>query len=308
MQTEQALQYFRDYLAIERNYSHYTIEWYSADLNEFFDFLEHQDLLPDHSTEHVDKFSVRLFLNHLNQNKLQKSSISRKIASLRAFFKYMNYRGYLTANPMKQIAGIKKDKKLPECISENELHDLFTRVLIDPDQNPRNIFLSKRNRAIFELFYSTGIRCAELLGMTLKSIDSYHRQIKVLGKGSKERIIPFGDSTYQALKDYVEIWEMWRLQNRLHCEYLFVNYKGGWLSRVGLEKMIHHYLIKVSLAKKLSPHILRHSFATHLLNNGADLRAVKELLGHSSLSTTQIYTHLSIDKLKEIYKQAHPRA
>ncbi|MBP7461762.1 MAG: site-specific integrase, partial [Candidatus Delongbacteria bacterium] len=161
MQADQALRNFRDYLAIERNYSPYTVEWYTNDLNEFFDFLEEQKLMPEKSLERVDKISVRLFLNHLNQQKLQKNSISRKIASLRAFFKFMNYRGYLPANPMKQIAGIKKDKKLPECISENELHDLFTRVLEDPDQNPRSVFLTKRNRAIFELLYSTGIRCAE---------------------------------------------------------------------------------------------------------------------------------------------------
>ncbi len=296
---------FRRYLTIERNYSPHTIKNYIADITACFQYLSDQNYIRDEQVELIDKFVLRIYINYLSQRKLKKSSISRKIASLKTFYRFLKTRHVIRDNPTSHIAAIKKEKRLPEYIDENEMFQLFNQVLNEEANHPKDPFLILRNQLIFELLYSTGIRCSELLGLSQLSVDFYHQQIRVLGKGAKERIVPFGDAARKKLEQYLTPW---RSRRQGDHNFLFINYRGTPLSRVSLEKIVHRYLIKVSQAKRLSPHILRHSFATHLLNNGADLRAVKELLGHASLSTTQIYTHISIDKLKAIYKQAHPRA
>ncbi len=296
------------YLQNERNFSPNTIEAYVRDIVDFFIFIKTNNIIEDYNIEHIDKFVIRLYLNNLFSKNLTNTSISRKIYSLKAFFNYLKYVGLIEKNPMHLISNIKTEKKLPEYLSEHDMNELLTNIMNDPSKLPKNKFLALRDKLIIELFYNTGIRCSELLNLKVSDINFYELVIKVLGKGRKERIVPFSKNLLELFRQYINQWEILKMTKKIKTDFLIINYKGEHLSRYGLQKIVHKYLMFAASANHLSPHLLRHTFATHLLNNGADIRAVKELLGHSSLSTTQIYTHISIDKLKKIYKLAHPRA
>jgi site-specific recombinase XerD len=236
----------------------------------------------------------------LAESGLEMSSISRKLASLKAFFKFSVREGVIDNNPAVLVKSPKTKKRLPIVLSEEQISSVIESI-------DGKTFIAKRNKAILELFYSTGIRLSELISLNIGDLNFNKMTIQVLGKGNKERIVPFGDSAKSALLNYLEIrqnqFEKVRLENPL-----FISRGGSRIARQTVQMTVRKLLSKVSEEEHLSPHIFRHSFASHLLDRGADLNAVKDLLGHSSLSTTQLYTHIRIGKMKDVYKQAHPHA
>ena len=279
---------FLTYLEIEKNYSDHTIINYQIDLDEFFDFLNGQPF------KEVDYSVLRRYVAHIRQRNLKPRSVARKLSCLRSFFKYLHREGVIEKNPATLLLTPKLDKKLPMFLSEDE-----TVALLD---SPRQDKLSEwRDKAIFETLYSTGIRVSELVGLNENSVDMIGNIIRVMGKGKKERIVPIGEKAIEAIREY-------RAQRPGKSQALFLNKSGQRLSTRSIRNIINKHLHNTSILKKVSPHAIRHSFATHLLNRGADLRSVQELLGHQNLSTTQIYTHLTTEKLKSVYDQAHPRA
>jgi tyrosine recombinase XerC len=279
---------FLTYLEIEKNYSDHTIVNYRIDLDEFFEFLNGQ------SFKDVDYQMLRRFVAHIRQKNLKPRSVARKLSCLRSFFKFLHREGIVDKNPATLLMTPKLDKKLPVFLTEEE-----TLTLIETPQNDKLSDL--RDRAIFETLYSTGIRVSEIVGLNDNSVDMIGNIIRVMGKGKKERMVPIGDKAIEAIREYTA--------NRpSKSQALFLNKDGQRLTTRSIRHIINKHLHKTSILKKISPHAIRHSFATHLLNRGADLRSVQELLGHQNLSTTQIYTHLTTEKLKSVYDQAHPRA
>jgi len=246
----------------------------------------------------VNKLGVRHYLGMLSESGLAMTSITRKLASLKAFFKFHVRQGTITANPVALVKSPKTTKKLPIVLSEEQIAQLISEI-------PDDEFVPVRNKAILELFYSTGIRLGELIGLNLGDVLFYQMTIRVFGKGAKERFVPFGKKAEQAVQRYLHR----RRQDfgRVNLEdALFISNRNRRISRPTVQKMVTRLLQTISGQKHLSPHVLRHSFASHLLDRGADLNAVKDLLGHNSLSTTQLYTHIRIEKMKEVYRQAHP--
>ena len=299
---------FINYLGLTKNASEHTIRNYLSDLSQFADFLEgSKDFLFSEGkgidVNKVDNLIIRSYLGVLYQ-KNKKSSIARKLASLRSFFTFLLKEGYLNSNPAKAVSTPKQEKHIPAFLSVDEVF----RLLDAPEQ--RNI-LNIRNRAILEVLYSCGIRVSELTGLNFEDLDLNSGIIKVTGKGRKERYIPVGNKAVASLKEYLEVRE--ELENKGKGEAadiraVFLNARGGRLTSRSIGRIIDKYLIPSGILRNISPHCLRHTFATHLLDAGADLRAIQELLGHASLSTTQKYTHISIDKLMEVYDKAHPRS
>lgn len=230
-------------------------------------------------------------------SKYKKKSVARKISVLKAFFRYLKSKGHIKKNPASGLMFPKLPKPLPVNVTAPELETLL--------EEKGTINLRIFDKAVLELFYGTGIRLSELINLKMNDVNFYDNTIKVLGKGSKERIIPFGKKAYIALKNYLEIREICDLKN---SEYFFIDSKGNKLYPMKVQRIIKKDLSLVTKVNKKSPHTLRHSFATHLLDSGADIKSIQEMLGHSSLSTTQIYTHISLDKLKKAYKQSHPKA
>lgn len=279
---------FLSYLEIEKNYSEHTILNYKIDLEEFFDFLK------GISFKDIDYPVLRRYVAHIRARNLKPRSVARKLSCLRSFFKYLHREGIVDKNPAKLLMTPKLDKKLPNFLSEEE-----TLTLIESTDTDKSSEL--RDRAIFETLYSTGIRVSELVGLNEHSVDSIGNVIRVMGKGRKERIVPIGEKAIEALMAYAQV-------RSKKSGALFLNKTGGRLTTRSIRNIINKYIQRAGLHKKVSPHAIRHSFATHLLNRGADLRSVQELLGHMNLSTTQIYTHLTTEKLKSVYDQAHPRA
>ena len=297
---EEMVQNFLQYLSKERHYSPHTIKAYQIDLNQFFEFLINEKSEQDPiEIDHVCKEDVRSFLGDLLRMGMNTRTIARKMASLRAFFKYLIRTEKITVNPVTALASPKIEKRLPEFFREDEIRDVLRSVTTDSVQG-------LRDRSILELFYGTGMRLSELINMNTNDLDFHAGTVKVLGKGGKERIIPVGRNIRQSILTYFQNRNEYhpKTENRA----MFLNRFGERISARGVQRVVQRCLKKVSDKKKLSPHVLRHTFATHLLDHGADLEAVKELLGHVNLSTTQIYTHLTMDRLKQIYRQAHPRA
>lgn len=288
---------YSEYLLKEKNFSLHTITAYLHDVREFIFFLEseHQQVSPHEITYHL----VRSWIVKLSNDGLSAISINRKLASLKSFFKYLLRTKQITNNPFLKHKSLKISKKIQIPFSEIEVRQLFDVYFLDDD------FESLRNRLVIELFYSTGMRRAELINLKLNAVDFYSNTIKVLGKRNKERIIPLLQSTIDLLKMYLIKREEFR--NNSAVDLLILSKKGNKVSETFVYRLINDYFSSVSEKVKKSPHVLRHTFATHLLNNGADLNSVKELLGHASLSSTQIYTHSSLSELKKIYKEAHPR-
>ena len=283
---------FLNYIKSEKRYSDLTITSYKTDLVQFNSFLLNSFSITNPIK--VDFKIVRSWISSLVESDLQSSSINRKISALKSFYRFLEISDYSTHNPTLKIIAPKIAKKLPVFVEKSNINDLLDKDFFEND------FCGHRDKLIIEVFYFTGIRLSELLNIGLNDIDYINSSLKVLGKRNKERIIPLAYAILNKIKLFVK---KYNLDN-----YLFTNEYKNKLYPKKIYRIVNKYISLVSSAKKKSPHILRHSFATHMLNNGADLNAIKELLGHTSLSATQVYTHNSIAKLKAVYKQAHPRS
>ncbi|MFG0274023.1 MAG: tyrosine recombinase XerC [Phycisphaerales bacterium] len=322
---------FQSYLTEERHFSPYTAKCYGADLRQFLAFLiEDTGLQPDPSKEqaafqtrmngqattpngtitsvicHAQVEMVRGFLVHLADQQYSTATMARKIATLRSFYKWAHKRSFVDANPMTLIRTPKQAKRLPKVVSLEQIE----RLLAAPDDNE---VLGARDRAMLETLFSTGIRVSEIVDLTFEDLDETGEALLVRGKGRKERLVPLGSHALRAIRHYVQMVqrdprfrECWAPDRRERV--LFLNKHGGRISSRSVRRKLDKYLRAVGLDPSISPHTLRHSFATHLLENGADLRSVQELLGHQSLSTTQIYTHLTAQRMRDAYDDAHPRA
>lgn len=287
-------QYIKE-LSINKNYSENTIEAYKRDLDEYFLYLNSKNI----NYLNIDYEAIRKYLSFLNSKKDTNSTISRKISSLRGFYSYLRLNEIIMNNPFKLINLPKKEQKLPRFFYYNELEELF--YACDTSNS-----LGQRNLAILEVLYATGTRVSELINIKLQDINFNEKQIKVLGKGNKERIVFLGDYAVDALRDYLN--DGYLFLNKYNLDYVFLNHLGNKITRRGIEDILTKLIKKTSIDKKISPHMIRHSFATHLLNEGCDLESVQEMLGHESISATAIYTHVTDDRIKEIYFKAHPRA
>lgn len=299
---EKCLKRFTLHLGLERNLSDHTISAYENDLRQFMKFLRVQLACKKVNVKMIDKLSIRHFLSHLRAGGAKGTTLRRKLAAIRCFVKYLCLREDLDFNPAASIRMPPKEEHLPSFLDEVEVEKVL-------DLPARNGFYGLRDGAILELFYSTGVRLSELYGLDVSHMDLYGEAIKVRGKGKKERVVPLGGVAAKAVKAYLpERYRRLVRLNRVREPALFVNRFGTRLSRRGVQRLVRHYLERVCRLRQMSPHVLRHTFATHMLDRGADLRAVQELLGHSSLSSTQVYTHVTTDRLKRVYDQAHPRA
>jgi len=291
------IQSFLDYLKFEKRYSRHTVISYETDLTSFFDYLVSQyGEIPLNQLSHI---YIRSWLASLRDQELSGKTINRKISSLKSFFKFQLKTGSIQQTPMVKIIAPKNQKRLPGFVADKDMKTLFNHV-----EFPDN-WQGKTERLLMVLFYNTGMRLSEVINLKDSQLNPSNRTLKVLGKGNKERIIPISPDILNEIKKYQS--ERNSLLSNLP-DFLLINEKGKGLSPRSVYASVKKYLSLVTTIEKRSPHVLRHTFATHLMNNGADLNAVKELLGHSSLAATQVYTHNTIDKLKDIYKKAHPKA
>lgn len=290
---------FLSYLTNERNYSIQTVISYSKDIEKFFKFLEKEDI----AMEEVDQVVIRNFLTDELNNGLSKRSLKRELCALRHFYKFMVKRRYVKDNPFIFISSPKFEKKYPHFLYKDQV-----RQILDENKK-RTDFLAPRDQAILSTLYYTGMRASELVALTLQSINISQRYVRIMGKGKKERIVPFSSECQKDLDTYIKTTrkELER-KNKEEINTLFLNDRGGKLTTRGLEYILDEIEKKTGTFIDLHPHVLRHSFATHLLENGADLRIIQELLGHESLNTTQIYTHVTEESIKETYLASHPRA
>ncbi len=286
---------FLDYLRKERGYSEHTLSAYKSDLEQFTLFLK-KEVLPTSIAGALVKSNIRIYTYSLGEYGLRPKTVARKIASVKSLCRYCVKMKYLTANPAKALATPKLEKNLPVFLSKTQASQL--------NSVPAEGLEKIRNQAMAELFYGSGIRLSELFGLNIEDLDKRSMTILVMGKGGKERIVPVTKQAIGLITKYHDL----RVPGNGCRDPMFTNRKGGRLSRRQIERVISGLLTGISDSKKKSPHVLRHTFATHMLDSGADIRAVKELLGHSSLSTTQIYTHISREHLLKVYRQAHPRA
>lgn len=297
-QTHQFIQSYLDHLKYQKRYSRHTIVSYETDLIAFFDFVQLQ--FDENGLQKIKPAYIKTWLANLKGQGISSKTINRKISSLKTFFKYMLREQVITLSPMGTIISPKVSKRLPQYVEKADMETLFHSVEFPED------WAGKTEKMVLELLYNTGIRQAELIGLKEHNIDISNSSIKVLGKGSKERVIPVSNELIRSLQQYLADKKA-TLENA-DSTYLLVNEKGKKLYPKYVYLLVKKYLGYVTTIDKKSPHILRHTFATHLTNNGADLNAVKELLGHSSLAATQIYTHNTIERLKDIHKKAHPKA
>lgn len=293
-----AIAAFLEYLQFEKRYSQHTIIAYKTDLEQFFAFLISQYDQPPVSA--VTSIYIRSWLAEMRNDSITPKSLNRKISSLKSFFKYQVKMGEIKQSPTTTIVSPKSGRRLPSFVAENDMKTLEKHVeFVDT-------WKGRTDKLLLELFYATGMRLSELINLKESQVDQSNSQVKVLGKGNKERIIPVSKDLILELTAYMQNKK--QLLGETDSLNLFVNEKGKQLYPKYVYNVVKANLSKVTTISKKSPHVLRHTFATHLTNNGADLNAVKELLGHSSLAATQIYTHNTIDKLKDIYKKAHPKA
>jgi len=290
---------FLNFLQFEKRASDHTVISYRNDLEQFWNYL--QGAFPELEWKEVDAAIIRTWIITLMEEKIKPRSINRKISALKSFYKYHIKMGTFETNPMLQVYAPKVSQRLPQFVEEIDMEKLFTSDLFVES------FEGWRDRTLLELFYATGMRLSELRMLTFLDIDLYNNQVKVLGKRNKERIIPFGYSFKSIFSKYSELYHE-NFNTLSQNNFVFVNVKGKHLSPKNIYTIVRKYLDMITTIEKRGPHIIRHTFATHLLNRGADLNTIKELLGHSSLAATQVYTHNSIEKLKSIYQQAHPRA
>lgn len=286
---------YLDSLKYQKNYSDYTIESYLNDICEYLDYINSEGL----SFKDIEYSDIRFFLMYLKETKKDNnSSIDRKLSALRGFYKYMANEGIVKSNVFSLVSGPKKSKKLPRYFEYNELEEMFNV----PDDTP----LGQRDLLLLEMLYATGCRVGELVSMKVSDIDFGRRNILILGKGNKERYVTYGEYCEDALKKYLN--DGYKSLNKNNIDYLFLNNNGGALTERGVRYILDHIIKQTGINKNISPHMIRHSFATHLLNEGCDLLTVQKLLGHESIKATQIYTHVTTDRLKEVYYQSFPRA
>ena len=287
---------FFQYLQYEKRYSSHTITAYKSDLQSFSDFIKTQYEIDDISQ--VTHTFIRSWIVQLMDTEMKSKSINRKISTLKSYYKFLQREGEIKQSPMLKVISPKVPKRLPQFVDESGMEKLLTEVDFE------NSFEGIRDRLILELFYATGIRVSELVNLKTADVNISGMQIKVLGKRNKERIIPISDHLISLMKLYLDE------KNHIigNNEFYFCNSKGEAIYTKYIYRLVKSELSNVTTIQKRSPHVLRHTFATHMLNNGADLNAIKEILGHSSLAATQVYTHNSIEKLKNIYKQAHPKS
>ncbi|XJZ28488.1 tyrosine recombinase XerC [Bacillota bacterium Lsc_1132] len=292
------LKLFVEYLQMEKNSAKYTIEHYQYEIREFLMFMTEQAIDDVRDVQYID---ARLYLTVLFERKLARKTVAKKISCLRSFYKFLLREKYVEENPFALVTIPKAEKRLPEFFYENELQLLFQAC---ESETP----LGQRNKALLELLYATGIRVSECCQIQLNDLDFYLSTVFVHGKGRKDRYVPFGSQAKVALELYINSGRKKLLSEKNANDTLFVNYRGGSLSTRGVRKILDGMIEKSALNSRIHPHMLRHSFATHLLNNGADLRSVQELLGHAFLTSTQVYTHVTNEHLRKTYMAHHPRA
>jgi len=295
MRLESAIAAFLRYLKDERNASPHTVRECGADLRDFTVYLE-ELAGPRPDPKAIDHLTLRAYLAQLHDRGLSKTSASRRLAALRSFFRFLCREGVLTTSPARPLLSPRVERRIPSRLEEADAG----RLVEVPGEKP----LALRDRAILELLYATGLRCSELVGLDISDLDQANRMVRVLGKGSKERVVPYG----QAARDSVARYLSARLAHNAGSEALFVNSRGGRLTDRSVRRLVARRVRQVALEQRVSPHTLRHAFATHLLERGADLRAIQELLGHARLSTTQRYTHLNVRQILESYRKSHPKA
>ena len=282
---------FCDYLLIDKHYSKNTIESYKRDLLKFYEYNSVNDL------QSIGKDEVKEYLKHLNEDNMNERSIARNISALKSFYKFLIIEKVIKDNPLDSISSPKLGKKLPNTLTEEDINKLLDIKLVDN--------YSYRNKAMLELMYATGLRVSELVNLKVYDVNLEEAVVKTMGKGSKERIIPIGDYALNALKVYINEYRSTFFKREVN-DYLFLNNHGKPMTRQGFFKIIKSLALEQGIKKDFSPHTLRHSFATHLLKHGADLIIIQELLGHSDVSTTQIYTHMSNEQLEKTFKNYHP--
>lgn len=302
---KQLIEKYVRYLKIERNASEYTIVSYQTDLNQLYVFCKKQlnKQNEEITVDQVTRYILRLWMGELSEKKLTRNTIARKTAAARSFFKYCFKRGYISYNPAQLLILPRREHKIPQTMTVDNIEDMLNLVEMD---TPWNI----QQKAILELFYGTGIRLSELVNLKIMDIDFRQQQIKIIGKGAKERIVPIGTKATTYLKLHLK--NRRKLYSKATDE---KDYKSVFLTKRGkkiypraVQRMVKYFINMVSEITQKSPHVLRHSFATHMLDRGADIRVIKEFLGHANLSATQIYTHTSVEHLRKVYESAHPRA
>lgn len=291
------LDLFIEYLQIEKNSSQHTVTNYRIDIDDFVLFMKQQGLDQFAAVSYVH---VRHYLTILHEKEYARRSVARKVSALRSFYRFLLREERISQNPFSFASLPKRNQRLPKFFYKEELEELFT---VSDLSKP----LGQRNQALLEMFYGTGIRVSECCSLSLKDVDLGIETILVKGKGRKERYVPIGSYALEALERYLADGRPTLMKTK-HHDSIFVNYKGDPITGNGVRKVLQDMIKKTSLTMHITPHMLRHTFATHLLNEGADLRAVQELLGHSDLSATQIYTHVTKDRLQQLYKTYHPRA
>lgn len=287
---------FLEKLKYEYNYSDLTINGYDYEITKFLDYLNDNHL--DYKKINIDM--IRNYLKYLDSLKYKKNSISKNLSSLRSYYKFLTEEKVVLTNPFKNISNPKKDKKLPDFLNYEEINKLF-------DSADTKTPLGLRNRCILELLYDTGIRVSELVNLKINDIEFDKKAINILGKGKKERIVYYGDYLQEVLEKYINDSRKYLLNNKL-SEYLILNNNGSKITTRGVEYIIDKMVNEAAIKHKISPHVLRHTFATHMLNGGADIKSIQQLLGHESLSTTGIYTHITNDVLRQEYLKNHPRS
>lgn len=287
---------FLEKLKYEYNYSDLTINGYDYEITKFLDYLNDNHL--DYKKINIDM--IRNYLKYLDSLKYKKNSISKNLSSLRSYYKFLTEEKVVLNNPFKNISNPKKDKKLPDFLNYEEINKLF-------DSADTKTPLGLRNRCILELLYDTGIRVSELVNLKINDIEFDKKIINILGKGKKERIVYYGDYLQEVLEKYINDSRKYLLNNKL-SEYLILNNNGSKITTRGVEYIIDKMVNEAAIKHKISPHVLRHTFATHMLNGGADIKSIQQLLGHESLSTTGIYTHITNDVLRQEYLKNHPRS
>jgi len=314
-----AVKQYLNYLRAVRNASPHTLRSYESDLSQFLEFLSPPGVETP-ALQDITHLLIREFIAHLHDHHLEKSSIARKLAAIRSFFKFAVREGLVVRNPARMVATPKLPKRIPSVMSAEDLSTFLDGVVAAPPSatarrrpagiGDQNRLLVKRDRAILEMLYASGLRVSELTGLNLADVDRKELMLRVRGKGSKERIVPYGGKAEQALAAYGPVREgiLRKAKSRGDSEAVFLNHHGTRLTQRSVGRILKKYARLFNINWDLHPHSLRHAFATHLLTDGADLRAIQELLGHSSLSTTQRYTHASIRQLMEVYDKAHPRA
>ncbi|HKN83625.1 MAG TPA: tyrosine recombinase XerC [Pyrinomonadaceae bacterium] len=298
------IEQFLEHLRYERNVSTHTLRNYSSDLEQFLQFLTAGEKRNAPDVSEIDHLTIREWMAELHSAQRSKRSIARKLAALRTFFQFLVREGMLEMNPAKLVSTPRLEKKLPKHLS---IEDAI-RFIESPDPETD---LGKRDRAMLELMYATGVRVAELTTLNLADVDFRSQLIRVTGKRRKQRIVPFGDPAGEALRSYFKVRDKFLFNapvSKRDGEALFLNYQGTRITTRSVGRMVDKYIRLCAGMHNISPHALRHSFATHLLDSGADLRDIQELLGHARLSTTQVYTHVSMEKLIEVYDKAHPKA